>query len=102
MSPGGVNYEVYEIVSSGLSNGGGKYTIVDIDTSTSLPTLTYTMYEGPDQKEQGRLTLLDGSIDGQAPGVMRHEVLQRNMAYADECQLVNTPTYAYPVVGGNL
>jgi phosphodiesterase/alkaline phosphatase D-like protein len=97
---GTLDYEVYEIVSSGLTIGGGRFTIVDIDTSKSLPTLTYQMIEAGVLQEQGMLTVLDGSVSGQAPGVMRHEIMERstNMTYPS-CQ-ARTTSHAFPVIGG--
>lgn len=97
---GTLDYEVYEIISSGLTNGGGRFTTVDIDTSASLPTLTYTMFEAGVQEEQGRLTIHDDLVDG--AGVISHEVLYCSDSIASEykeCQTnVAGPTYAYPVV----
>lgn len=100
---GTLDYEVYEIVSSGLTNGGGRFTIVDIDTSnTSLPTLTYTMFEAGMQQEQGRLTILNDHVGG--AGVMAHELLYRSgnmtLQYSDCQQNLTRPTFAYPVIGG--
>lgn len=98
-----LDYEVYELVSSGISNRGGCFTIVDIDTSdASLPTLTYTMIEGGIPQEKGRLTILKNHAEG--AGVMRHDLLLRTDLMALElpdCQLNATnPTHGYPVLGG--
>lgn len=99
-----LDYEVYELVSSGLTNRGGCFTIVDIDTSNaSRPTLTYTMIEAGVPQEKGRLTILDDH--GGSAGVLRHELLFRTDLMAlelPECQrnASTGPTYAYPVIGG--
>jgi len=99
---GTLNYEVYEIISSGLTNRGGCFTIVDIDTSSSLPTLTYTMFEAGAQVEKGRLTILD--THGGGAGVITHELLQRSgnktLDYDDCSTNFTGPTYAYPTIGG--
>jgi len=101
---GTLDYEIYEIVSSGLTNRGGCFTIVDIDTSSSRPTLTYTMFEAGAQVEQGRLTILDSHVEG--AGVISHKLLQcsgnKILEYEEsDCAMNSTgPTYAYPVIGG--
>jgi hypothetical protein len=99
---GTIDYEVYEIISSGLTNGGGRFTIVDIDTSQSLPTLAYQMIEAGALQEHGILTVLDGSVSGQPPGVVRHEIVERSPNMTNlypSCQAINA-SHASPVIGG--
>jgi hypothetical protein len=92
-----MDFEVFELVSSGLTNRGGCYTIVDIDTEER--TLTYSMIQAGQEEERGRLTVLK-----EASGAMSHELLYRSQLMAlelNECQQnLTRTTLAYPVIGG--
>jgi hypothetical protein len=92
-----LDFEVFELVSSGLTNRGGCYTIVDIDTEER--TLTYSMIQAGQEEERGRLTILEDS-----GGAMSHELLYRSQLMAlelNECQQnLTRTTLAYPVIGG--
>lgn len=93
-----VNFEMYEIVSSGISNRGGQFAIVDVDTSDGRdPVLTYSMFQEGTIQEQGSLTILSN-------GGMSHKVLMRDEAkmldYRDCIRNITEPTVAGPVIGG--
>lgn len=78
-------YDVYELVSSGLSYES-RFTMVDVDT-VGTPRLTYRFFENGSIHESGTLTL-------QADGRMRHDLLEKAES-TEECQEGGT-TYAFP------
>jgi len=85
-STGKPQYDVFELVSSGLTNDAA-HTLVEVDTS-GKPTLKYTFFEDGENRETGILTV-------ETDGTMKHTLISRDGAADEVCQELPSSS-AYP------